>query len=288
MDRKDFRLLEALYENSRQSYRALARRVSLSTPAVVDRLKRLERRGILQGFMLSIDPGVFDRDELILVFRHEFTRVEALNALAASDVAWASWKLDRSLTVGVWTRDRTLAKQGLIAILGLRPYEETFTQAQKNRSLSLIKLEIIDALIDEPRMSVIKLTASTGLSPKTVRKYLNRLVEEESIFVEPLLGAMADSGEVVYQLAVAGSVSMRELRRMMGDAVLVHQTQKPPMKSLLCRALDLGEVMTKTRMIEKLPEIDSVRISLNKELLVGKAFAHSLVREQIRHHTLLG
>src|SRR5215510_1555093 len=66
LDSKDFHMFVALYNNARLSYASLGRRVSLSAPAVRDRLNHLKKNGILQGFMLSIDPSVFDRDDLLL------------------------------------------------------------------------------------------------------------------------------------------------------------------------------------------------------------------------------
>ncbi len=282
MDSKDFQLLVALYENARQSYRALARRVSLSAPVVRDRLRRLQGRGILQGYMLSVEPGVFDRDDLLLSFRGEFTRQEAAKALAAPNVAWVSWKTDGGLTVGVWSRDRTQSIEDLIAALGSRPSGLAFTERRRHRPLSLIDLSIIDALIDQPRMPLNELTESTGLSPKTVRKHLELLVQGKTIFIEPRLGALADSGELVYQLAVFGKVGIDELRRTLGDAFLVNEMQEPPAKSLLCLASDLGEVTNKTHSVGKLPGVDSVRITLNRELLVATEFVHSLVRRQFQ------
>jgi DNA-binding Lrp family transcriptional regulator len=68
VDSKDFQPLVGLYGNARQSYQSLGRRVSLSAPAVRDRLNRLRRKGILQGFMLVIDSSVFERDDLLLFF----------------------------------------------------------------------------------------------------------------------------------------------------------------------------------------------------------------------------
>ncbi len=282
LDSKDFRLLVALYENGRQSYRALARLVSLSAPVARDRLRRLQSRGILQGFMLSIDPSVFDRDDLLVSFRDEFTRQDAAKALAAPDVAWVSWKLDGGLTVGVWSRDRTQTIKDITAALGARPSGQFFTARRTHPPLSVIDLSIIDALLYQPRMPLKELTESTGLSPKTVRKHLERLVQEKTIFIEPRLGALAGSGELVYQLAVAGRVGMGQLRRVLGDAFLVNEMQEPPTKSLLCRGSDLGELTNKTRALEKLPGVESVRITLNRELLVATEFAHALVRERIR------
>jgi DNA-binding Lrp family transcriptional regulator len=72
LDSKDFQLLVALDGNARQSYQSLGRKVLLSAPAVRDRLERLKSKGILQGFMLSIDPGIFDCDDFLLFFRGDF------------------------------------------------------------------------------------------------------------------------------------------------------------------------------------------------------------------------
>jgi len=107
VDSKDFRLLVALHENARLSYRSLGQRVSLSAPAVRERLNRLEARGILQGYWLYIDPNALDREDLMVFYRGDWDREDALKALDVEDVAFVAWKLDGSLSVQVWPRDRT-------------------------------------------------------------------------------------------------------------------------------------------------------------------------------------
>jgi DNA-binding Lrp family transcriptional regulator len=284
VDSKDFRLLVALYDDVRQSYQSLGRHISLSAPAARDRLKRLQSHGILQGFMLSIDPSVFGRDDLLLFFRgKEFTRRQVEKALAAPNVAWIGWKLDGGLTVGVWSKDRVQAANDLAAALGTAPSGQVFTARRARRPLSSIDLSIIDALIDQPRMPLGQLVESTGLSPKTVRKRLEQLIRTETIFIEPRLGALTDSGELVYQLAVAGRVGIGDVRRIMDQAILLHHTQEPPMKYLLCWGSDLSDVTTKTRVLKRLPGVESAVISLNKDLFVSADFEHSLVREEIRN-----
>lgn len=86
MDSKDFQLLVGLYGDARQSYQSLSRRVSLSAPAVRDRLNRLRSKGVLQGFMLVIDSSVFGRDDVLLFFDEEYSRKAVLAAFAAADV----------------------------------------------------------------------------------------------------------------------------------------------------------------------------------------------------------
>lgn len=57
LDNIDRRLLAALQQDARQSYRALGRRIGLSQPAVADRIRRLEESGVLTGYHAAVDRG---------------------------------------------------------------------------------------------------------------------------------------------------------------------------------------------------------------------------------------
>jgi DNA-binding Lrp family transcriptional regulator len=283
VDSKDFQLLVGLYGNARQSYQSLGRRVSLSAPAVRDRLNRLRRKGILQGFMLAIDSSVFDRDDLLLFFHGNFSRKSALAAFAAPDTSWVAWKVDGRITLRLWTKNEREATDNITKILGVRPSMRAFTPRKKVRaSLSKSDLLIMDALVDEPRVPFGELLKSTGLSPKTLRRRLNLLLDTKTISIDPLLGTLTDSGELIYPLVVAGRVSMDEIRRIMGESALTHHTLRPPMKHVLCRTNSLAEVITKTQVLENVQGIKYVTISLNREVLVSTDLRHSLIRNEIR------
>ena len=282
MDLKDFQLLVGLYGNARQSYQSLGRRVSLSAPAVRDRLNRLRSKGILQGFMLVIDSSVFDRNDLLLFFHDNFSRKSVLAAFAAPDVSWVAWKVDGRITLRLWTKNEHEATDNLSKILGVRPSMRALTARKKRRApLSITDLLIMDALVDYPKVPFGGLLKYTGLSPKTVRKHLNRLLETKTISVDPILGALTDSGALIYPMVVAGKISMDEVRRVMGESAQTHHTLEPPMKHVLCRASSLAEVITKTRAMENVQGIKHVTISLNREVLVSTDLRHSLISEEI-------
>jgi DNA-binding Lrp family transcriptional regulator len=281
VDSIDFQLLLALYSNARQSYHSLGRRLSLSAPAVRHRLNRLEKNGILQGFMLSIDSSVFDRDDVVLVFRGDFSREDVLAAFSAPDVSCVAWKVDGQIYMQLWTKNEREAIDNLSKILGLRPSVRALKLCKRRAPVSSTDLSIMDALVDDPRTPFGEILKTTGLSPKTVRKHLNLLLETKTILVEPFLGALRDSGELVYPLVVAGRVSMDEIRRIMGEAAQIHYTLEPPIKHVLCRANSLVEVITKTRTLENVQGIKYVTISLNREVLVSTDLRHSLIREEI-------
>ena len=56
MDDTDRRLIAALLADARTSYADLARQVGLSGPSVQDRVRKLERDGVLRGSGVDVDP----------------------------------------------------------------------------------------------------------------------------------------------------------------------------------------------------------------------------------------
>ncbi len=290
MDSKDFQLLVALHGDARQSYQSLGRHVSLTAPAVRERLNRLKSRGLLQGYGIWIDPGIFGRDEVLVFFQREKTRQNVEDLLSAPDVAWVGWKLEGGVTVAAWTRNANKSIDELSTLLREKPNGHAIVERRTFPPTSILDWQIIDALIDDPTIPFRKLTNSTGLSPKTVRKHLKFVLQSEVITISPRLGAAQGSGELVYTLAIAGRVPMSELRQVMGHAALIHQTQSPPMKMVLCRSSDLSDLTTKTIALRKHADVESVTVSLNREVLFANRFIHRLVREQImrseRHRQL--
>jgi Lrp/AsnC family leucine-responsive transcriptional regulator len=56
IDETNRRIIEELQADARLSMAELGRRVSLSPPAVAERVQRLERTGVISGYHASVDP----------------------------------------------------------------------------------------------------------------------------------------------------------------------------------------------------------------------------------------
>jgi Lrp/AsnC family leucine-responsive transcriptional regulator len=56
LDETNRRILEELTADARLSVAELGRRVSLSAPAVADRVRRLEQAGVILGYRAELDP----------------------------------------------------------------------------------------------------------------------------------------------------------------------------------------------------------------------------------------
>jgi Lrp/AsnC family leucine-responsive transcriptional regulator len=56
-DATDWLLLDELQQDGRLSYNELARRINLSAPAVAERVRRLEERGVITGYHAHVNPA---------------------------------------------------------------------------------------------------------------------------------------------------------------------------------------------------------------------------------------
>jgi len=68
IDRIDAQLLTLLQEHGRTSQHDLAQAVGLSGPAVGERLRKLEDRGVIRHFSVVLDPKKLARDVSAFVF----------------------------------------------------------------------------------------------------------------------------------------------------------------------------------------------------------------------------
>lgn len=66
LDRIDAAILEALQENGRITYQALSERVGLSPRPCLERVRKLEQRGIVRGYTALIDPAALGHDIVAL------------------------------------------------------------------------------------------------------------------------------------------------------------------------------------------------------------------------------
>lgn len=94
MDDIDRQLLRVLQADARTSYADLARHVGLSAPSVHDRIRRLERDGVLRGSQADVDPKAVGLAVSALVGLQQREGVEAddiVEALRAVEAVEDCW-----------------------------------------------------------------------------------------------------------------------------------------------------------------------------------------------------
>jgi DNA-binding Lrp family transcriptional regulator len=185
MDKTDFFLLKKLLENSRVTYRELADMTDLSVSAVHKRIRSLENDGYINNFIAR--PSFIALKYLIVVIfgtsnaksmdavSKELGQHESINYIGISG--------GKFLQISAFLRDISelqeyssyVSKMAQISepIIGIInvPYMTT------PEPLTTIDYKILKTLNRDARMPITDVADNVGISAKTVRKRLDRMIE---------------------------------------------------------------------------------------------------------------
>ena len=62
MDNIDIKILNLLKQNARMSASEIGEKINLSVSAVLERIKKLEKSGIIKQYTLILDPKLINKD----------------------------------------------------------------------------------------------------------------------------------------------------------------------------------------------------------------------------------
>lgn len=60
MDRTDYQILNLLQRDSRTTLKCIGDQVGLTAPAVSERIRRMEEKGVIKGFSINVDRTLLD------------------------------------------------------------------------------------------------------------------------------------------------------------------------------------------------------------------------------------
>ncbi len=66
-DDTEKKIVRALNQNSRKSFREIAKNIGISAPAVIDKVKKLEKAGAIKGYIPILDPKYFGYDMTAII-----------------------------------------------------------------------------------------------------------------------------------------------------------------------------------------------------------------------------
>jgi len=187
MDEIDLIILKKLLENSRMTYRELADMNNMSVSAIHKRIKKLEDEGITNAFIAR--PSLLALKYLSVVI---FGRSKAKSMVVVSkelgqheSIKFVGITGDKFLYVSAFLRNiselqdfgnfvskTAQISEPTIAILNL-PYMTT------PEPLTTIDYKILKALNRDARKPITDVAEEVGISAKTVRKRLDRMIDNK-------------------------------------------------------------------------------------------------------------
>jgi DNA-binding Lrp family transcriptional regulator len=189
MDETDLLLIKMLLADSRTPYRELADRLDLSVNAVHKRIQLLMEAGVITKFTTKISlPAV--GAAVALVYGFSRGKLDEVSARLGEDehIYWVSQASGGMLYVGAYLRHigelegvvtliRTVGMidDPIVGILAMPPVDP------KDHELSKLDLRIIQKLEDDSRRPVSEIAGELNTSAKTVRRRLDRLLDNKLI-----------------------------------------------------------------------------------------------------------
>ncbi len=195
MDETDIQLCRLLFMNSRQPYRALSKTLGISNQAVHRRVQSLEEQGVIRRYTVSLS------DEFTDAVRARIGGPSSLTSF--EDLVEALRKDDRTLRLVYCSTDMVSVSALLRRLEDLDDYlaflkrevgmsapkvaftgpgqfgDEGVRRPMKQRpELTSLDYRIISALSPDSRKPVAELAEEVGVSAKTIKRRLDRMVQE--------------------------------------------------------------------------------------------------------------
>ncbi len=221
LDEKDSEILRLLIDDARIPYSMIATKVSLSTPAVANRIRRLEEQGIIKDYKLIINHKAFPHEEFDIYYKlsqvSEFTvkhvmkyliaspyTTQVINCIGSYDIRCTVLaknshhlseilcdiesnflaNIKERLLLVVLRKFKATTSSFISSILGLGENDlEPLKEVYKpaDTSLDSTDIKIIMLLSGNPRMSFKEISKELSITPEAVSHRVRSLTKREII-----------------------------------------------------------------------------------------------------------
>jgi len=192
-----------LSSNPLRSLRSIAKRLEVDKDTIRKRIQRLQRERFLSSpfvfpnpvllgfgveqYWVDLAPG-FKDDVIGGLLQHE--RVIVISSLLGDALIFAAL---RGADESTGTEDRILG--GIEGIREFRSAEIPFPRSEIN--LTSQDWRIVQSFQGNPKQSLVSLSREVGLSPRTVKRRLERMTGNRALFVIPRFDPRALDGTLV-------------------------------------------------------------------------------------------
>ena len=191
MDETDLVLSKLLLQNSRLSYRELAEILGLSVNAVHKRIQTLIEQGVIRAFTAKISISSLKAVPLVVFGRSEAQSFEAVEKVREHGFTyWVGVAGGNHLYLGAYLRNITeletyvgfIRKEARMPdpTVGIEHYVSAFQSPLASRETTLYPLDyqIAYVLHKNSRKLISEVAEELGVSARTIRRRLSRLIRE--------------------------------------------------------------------------------------------------------------
>lgn len=271
--------------------RDIASRLELDVKTVRERKKNLDRE-FVQGYYIMPNTRLFGRRLAVylLPFEEPGPKTEATSKLTLLDEVVRVDECLRSVAVHLmYRRDDDL--QRLLALVrelsGVHPKKVyDYPMPEVRLRLSDLDWRIIQSMRNDPSKSYEQVANEMGITSRTVRNRMGRLIREEAVFKLPILDTGGVSGMVMYVLYCffkdgAGEHALSELQRALTRRFVCHMTPSPFSALVGIAAMAMGEPEETYNDVRALEGVSFVQLDFPKERHDCSATIDTMIAEEI-------
>ncbi len=206
LDGTDLKILNILARNGRLSYRSIGLTIGMTTKSVKSRVDRMLAAKVIEKFLAKVNLFVIGyKKTLAIALRKDELNQEIVNRInLVGDVRYEFEVMGGAIGFDIAVKEGTEDKIELLlsslkpALLGLIRSRNR----EVSQKLSETDFTIIKQLIKNPRMEIGDIASATTISPKTVRRRLDKMVRNRVLefSIQPNPDAM--KGYIVFFLDV--------------------------------------------------------------------------------------
>lgn len=206
LDSTDLKILNLLARNGRLSYRSIGLTIGMTTKSVKSRVDRMLAAKVIERFLAKVNPSVVGyKTTYALALRKNNLNQELLERInLVGDIQHQFEVMGGAIGFDIAVKEGTEDKIELLlsslkpALLGLIRSRNR----EVSQKLSETDFTVIKQLIKNPRMEIGDIAAATTISPKTVRRRLDKMVRNRILefSIQPNPDAM--KGYIVFFLDV--------------------------------------------------------------------------------------
>jgi DNA-binding Lrp family transcriptional regulator len=182
MDNLDMRILSRLLNNCRESDRQIGKELGISGGAVRVRIKKMQESGVIEKFIVKVEPPILGHGVLYFVVSGENIH-EILEQVSLVGEPYFMVPCVGGITVGGIVIKENLGQKIELAKKLMKDLRvlSIFEAENPGFSSNLTKtdLEILEELIKEPRQKIEKIAKNTNLSTKTITRCIEKLHDND-------------------------------------------------------------------------------------------------------------
>jgi len=230
MDKLDMQILSHLVDNCRTPDRQIGKEIGISGVSVKSRIQKMMEKKIIGEFAIKIEPPVLGYSVLYFVVTGKELD-DILNKIRLVGEPFFVVPCVGGVTVcSIVVKDNPIQKMELAKNL-LKDVRVLSIFEAKNpeirSDLTKTDIEIIDILLNDPRLKIEGIAKLSGFSTKTVARSIEKLQNDEAIQFTLIYDPREMGGYIPFAVLTAVSGDIKKTLQKLKKEFSVHFLQRP-------------------------------------------------------------